>query len=808
MRRALRPRRRSRLTRPRPWPPRALLRLGLILVAGAVLLQLGILSLLVTAGGLVAVRYYNQVTAEGMARLRAAQALDALPPTRILDRHGRLLAEISDTSRGLHATEPLSRIPRAMQEAIVATEDRSFWSNLGFSPTSVVRAALTDLTHRAPVQGASGITQQLIKRLVLTNSDTVQRKLQEVLIATAVSRPGSGFSKADILDLYLNSVFFGHEAYGVEAAARVFFGRDIWQLDLAQCALLAGLVQAPTAYDPLGPAGPAPALRRLHTVLDGMRAVGVITPAQERAAQAEAAHFVFKAPGWRLTATRSVAPYWTDWIVNLLGADSPDPALAAVVARAGGLTAGLTITTTLDLPLYNRAEQIMNAQVHQLAGFNVRDAAVVMLDPPTAECLAMVGGINYGGTATGSQINMAAQPRSPGSSFKLYTYLTAFKQGWSPATMLQDEPMSWPDLGEPGGVYAPVDYDHAWHGAVTLRMALANSLNMPAVRTLAAVGIPNVIKTAEDLGVTNLGIRARGAGLSLTLGSVPIPLWQMAQAYNVVAAGGVFRPMASILGIADALGTPLYSYRPPAGRLVLAPQYAYLMTSVLSDNAARVPEFGSITPLRLGNPGDAITAPAAVKTGTSQDFRDNLTIGFTPNLLTATWVGNPDDSPMVNVEGVDGAGPIWHDLMEWALQHEHLPVRSFAVPPGIFLEHVSSSGYLADAQTAWPITDYFAAGTVPHRFDPGGGKTYLEQRVWTQDFSVDGGALDSAPAGLVPVTGPRLQPNPTPPSGAASPGTSGLLSQRPSDPNLCGGRYYTYSAVYVNGQLMWRYTCQ
>jgi membrane peptidoglycan carboxypeptidase len=814
VRRALRPQRCSRLTRPRPWPPRRLLRLVLIAVASAALLQLGVLGLVATAGGLVALRYYNQVTAQGMARLRTAQALDAVPATRILDRHGRLLAEISDTNRGLHATEPLRRIPRAMQEAIVATEDRSFWSNLGFSPTSVVRAALTDLTHRAPVQGASGITQQLVKRLVLTNSDTVQRKLQEVLISTAVARPGSGFSKGTILDLYLNTVFFGHEAYGVQAAARVYFGRDIWQLDLAQCALLAGLVQAPTAYDPLGPDGPAPALRRLRTVLDSMRAVGFITRVQERAARAEAAHFAFQAPGWRLTATRSVAPYWTAWIVHLLGPDSPDPALAAVVSRAGGLSAGLTITTTLDLPLYNRAEQIMNAQVHLLAGFNVHDAAVVMLDPPTAECLAMVGGINFHGTATGSQINMADQPRSPGSSFKLYTYLTAFKEGWSPATMLLDEPMSWPDLGEPGGVYMPMDYDHAWHGAVTVRMALANSLNMPAVRTLAAVGIPNVIKTAEELGVTNLGFRARGAGLSLTLGSVPIPLWQMAQAYNVVAAGGVFRPMASILGIADALGAPLYHYRPPAGRLMLAPQYAYLMTSILSDNAARVPEFGTLTPLRLGNPGDTITAPAAVKTGTSQDFRDNLTIGFTPNLLTATWVGNPDESPMQNVEGVDGAGPIWHDLMEWALQHEHLPVESFAVPPGILLEHVSSSGYLAAAQTAWPITDYFAAGTVPHRFDPGTGDTHLEQRVWTQDFSVDGGALNNAPAGPLPATGPRLQPDPTPPSVTATPlpslpsGTSGLLSQRPSDPNLCGGRSYTYSAVYINGQLMWRYICQ
>jgi membrane peptidoglycan carboxypeptidase len=288
----------------------------------------------------------------------------------------------------------------------------------------------------------------------------------------------------------------------------------------------------------------------------------------------------------------------------------------------------------------------------------------------------------------------------------------------------------------------------------------------------------------------------------------------MAQAYNVVANNGVFRPMASILSIKDVTGHTLYTYHPPTGRQVLAPQYAYLMTSILSDNAARVPEFGTITPLRLGNPGDPITAPAAVKTGTSQDFKDNLTIGFTPNLLTATWVGNPDDSPMVNVEGVDGAGPIWHDLMEWTLQHRHLPLKPFTVPPGIVLAHVSSSGYLADANTAWPITDLFAAGTVPHTFDPGTGPNYLGYRVWAQDFSVDGGALDSAPAGPVSATGMLLHTVTVPSTSVLSPnqtvpsGTSGLLSQRPSDPNLCGGRYYTYTAVYINGRLMWRYTCQ
>ena len=813
----------SRKRAPRPDIVRPLMLAGSL---SALVLQLGVIAVVITVTAAGAATYYHRVTTQGLARLRAARFLAAVPYTRILDRHGRLLAVINNPTRGLTQNEPLSRIPRYMQQAVVDTEDSSFWSNPGFSPRSVARAALYDYTHRAALQGASGITQQLVKRMVLDNQDTVLRKLQEVLISFAATRQGSGFSKSTILALYLNTVFFGHEAYGVEAAARVFFGKHIWQLDLAQCALLAGLVQEPSYYDPLGPTGPNPAKLRLSDVLGRMRAVGDITVAQQQAARAEASRFVFSAPYWQPSGIISAAPYWTDWIIRLLTYGSvadlnngwyTDPQLAAVVAAAGGLANGLTIKTTLDLDLYRKAQQIMAARLSELAGLNATDAAVVVMDPQTAECLALVGGLNYYGSATGSQINMATVRRSPGSSFKLYTYLTAFKQGWSPARMLLDEPAAWPDLGEPNGVYAPIDYDLHWHGAVTVRMALANSLNMPAVKTLAAVGFGNVIKTAEDLGVRNLGQWAQGAGLSLTLGSVGVPLWQMAQAYNVVAAGGVFRPMASILSITAADGTTIYRYHPPVGMQVIAPQYAYLMTSILSDNEARLPEFGSITPLRLGNPGDPVTAPAAVKTGTSQVFKDNLTIGFTPNLLTATWVGNPDDSPMINVSGVDGAGPIWHDLMEWELQHRRLPVEDFKVPRGIFLAHVSSSGYLADGNTAWPITDVFAAGTVPHQADPGTGDPYTEFRVFAQDFSVYGGALDNATAGPLRAGKPlsistapaSTAPLSAPTTGSTVPsGTSGVLSYRPSDPNLCGGRYYTYYSVYVNGQLMWRYTCQ
>src|SRR5436309_8957007 len=685
----------NRVSRKRPPRQSKLLPVAIIIAAGVLTVQLALVGALFTAAGASAVGYYNHVAAQGLVRLRHAPTLVNVRPTTILDRYGRVLWQISDSSRGLHKNVPLAQIPLAMKEAIVATEDKTFYTNPGFEPNALVRALLFDLRYHAAIEGASGITQQIVKRLVLSDQRSVQRKLQEILIAYAVSRPHSGFTKNEILSLYLNTVFFGHQAYGVEAAARVFFGKDVWTLDLAQCAFLAGLVQAPSAYDPLGPNGPARAKIRMHEVLDRMLAQRYITPMQLRAALAEGDTFVFSIPRWRLTTSRSLAPYWTDWIRHLLtygpAQDASwytDPTLAAIVARAGGLAAGLTITTTLDLDMYRHAEQVMNAQVSYLAGNNVNDAAVVTLDPKPAESLAMVGGLDYYSSASGSQYNMAAIPRSPGSSFKAYTYVTAFEQGWYPAKIVLDTPQTWPDSSEPGGVYAPTNYDHSWHGALTVRLALANSYNVPAVKTIAAIGVAPVQTTAQQMGVWNLRGR-HGAGLALTLGSIPVPLWQMAQAYNTFANGGVLRPMASVLSIKDAHGTTLYTYHPPRGVQVVAPQYDYLITSILKDNYARQLAFGANSVLQLDR-------PAAAKTGTSQFFKDNLTIGYTPNLLTATWVGNADDSPMVNVEGVDGAGPIWHDLMEWTLQYRHLPAETFAVPPGIVLAHVSSSGYRAD----------------------------------------------------------------------------------------------------------------
>ena len=831
----------NRITRRRPprkskfWP------IVLVIAALGLLLQLVLVGAVVTASGAGATNYYNTVSAEGLKKLAHTTRPQDIQPTRILDRHGHLLLEINDSNRGLYQYQPLSKMPRYMKDSIIASEDNNFYTNQGVDPNGLGRVLRGALRGHI-TSGGSTITQQLVKNLVLNSQQNVQRKLQEIAIARAMSQPGTGWTKNKILDLYLNTVYFGDQATGVEAAARVYFGKDIWQLDLAQCALLAGLVQAPSLFDPIAN-GPTSALDRLrYHVLPNLVNYHYITQKQANAAYAEAKTFTFNAPPWNLPATTSVAPYWTDWIEKLLtygGSNDKDihtdPALAAIVAQAGGLSAGLTITTTLDLNLYRHTQQVMQQQLIQnLSGNNVQDAAVVQIDPKTSECINMVGGVDY--SKHGSYYNMAAIPRQPGSSFKVFTYLTSFKRGWSPATMILDQQKSWPDptTANPNNQYTPQNYDKSFHGAVTVRMALANSFNIPAVKTIDAVGPANVVKTAEDMGVPYLAqdpdIRKGRPPLSLTLGSEIVPLWQMAQGYNTVANGGVYRPMDSVLAIADANGNTLYTYKMPPGARVLAPQYAYMMESIMKDNFARVAAFNQGSALQLGPDTQFPTnVPAAVKTGTTQDFRDNLTIGFTPNLLTATWVGNPDNTPMNQIEGVTGAGPIWHDTMEWTLKDLNLPIETFTIPPGIVLARVSSGSseaaptpYLAGQYTRWPIVDVFPIGAVPHAYDPGTEDSLAEYRVLGQSFSVDGGAYDSSFQGNVSlspqaimnvgqnangVTGSTPVPGTAPgttgttgTTGTGAPGSSITLPYNPgSHANVCGGGSYTYTPVYTNG---------
>ncbi len=838
-----RTRRLNRISYRRPKKPNRFWPIAIAVGAVGALLQFTLIGAVAVAIGAGANNYYQAVSTAGVQRLKQHAVLENVQPTVIEDRNGKHLLEIRDPNKGLQTIVPLKNIPvHYMQDALIATEDHTFWSNSGIDPTAIGRALKSTLTG-GRVEGASTLTQQMVKRLVLNSQQTPQRKLQEIAIAYATGQQGSGISKQDILYLYFNSVFFGHHATGIEAAARVYFDRHVWQLDLAQSALLAGLVNAPTSLDPIAH-GPGFALYRMHyIVLKSMVTYGYITPAQARAAYAEAKTFSFSEPHLQLTTSTSVAPYWTDWIEGLLGYPRrswTDDALANLVAtKGGGFTNGLIIKTTLDLGLYQHTQQAMYQRVEMLAPDNVNDAAVVTLDPHTGECLAMVGGIDYNGTATGSLLNMAAQPRAPGSSFKVYTYLTAFEQGQFPATVLPDEPKQWADGYKSDGsinYYTPMNYDLQFHGAVTIRTALANSFNIPAVETIDAVGPNNVARTAEDMGVTDLRRDLRHvlkAPLSMTLGSEPVPLWQMAQGYNTLANNGAFRPMASILSIQNAGGATIYTYHVPAAVQVVAPQYAYMLTSILKDNYARTIAFGPNSALQLGpaiaspdsNELFSVNVPAAVKTGTSESFKDNLTIGYTPNLLTATWVGNPDETPMLNVEGVTGAGPIWHDVMEWDLTHlNRARPQEFAIPPGMYLARVSGTtpAYLANGYTRWPITDVFAAGGVPHQYDNGSGTPSPAPILYSYSaYDLDGGTTGAGVNGVVPLTSvinvsattglsaTNTNPAATPGTTGASPGSTGVLTYNPgSTSDICGGGRYRYYPQYVNGRLEYAYTCQ
>ncbi len=825
----------NRITQRKPKPKNRIIPILAVFAALGLLLQVVLVGTVVGVVGAGTSSYYTTVSKEGIARLKQTSVLENVRPTTILDRNGKVLLQISDPNVGLQNVVPLSRIPQIMRWALIDTEDKTFYTNPGVEPSALLRAVRDNLSGRPT--GGSTLTQQMVKNLVLDRSQTAQRKIQEIAIAVAVSQKGSGFSKNKVLYLYLNSVFFGHHAVGVDAAAQIYFGKHVWRLDLGESALLAGLVQKPTGLDPLGAYGSAAALARLHdVVLPRMVAQGHITRAQSRAAYAEMSAYRFVEHYIAPTTTSSAAPYWTEWIKGLLGYQQTyytDPHLAATVVKAGGFTSGLTIQTTLDLNLYRHTQDVMLKAVQQIAASNVNDAAVVTLDPHSGQCLAMVGGINYDGTATGSQINMAANPRSPGSSFKMFTYLTAFEHGWSPSTVLPDEPRSWPDSSSPTGFYSPTNYDLQWHGAVSVRTALANSFNMPAVETIDAVGPRNVLKTAIAMGARYLN-GVKNPPLSMTLGSKEVPLWQMAIAYNTLANGGAYRPMSSILSIKDVMGKVVYRYHTPAAVQVVSAQDAYLVTSILKDNSARSIAFGSPSVLQLGPDAQLpVNVPAAAKTGTSQYFIDNLTIGYTPQLLTATWVGNPDHSPMLNVEGIDGAGPIWHNVMEWDLLHPSEPRQgvdvnqpaTFPVPPGIFIARASATGYLASPYTQWTIVDLFAAGALPHQFDtlgpsvvPDAPSPITAPRLYgNAAYDLDGGSHDGYVSSIQPfsetvVATPTTPYAGVPPAavqpGAAS-GSSGILTYNPgTNSNICGGGRYTYTTQFVNEKLQYAYTCQ
>ena len=633
--------------------------------------------------------------------------------TRILDRNGDLLYEILDPQAGRRTYVPLNEISPSLVAATIATEDKDFYTHGGFDPWAIVRAFWQNITSGETVSGASTITQQLARALLFSPEErgqrTYLRKVREAILAAEVERR---YSKDEILELYLNEIYYGNLAYGVEAAAETYFNKSASQLTLGEAAFLAGLPQAPSVYDIY--TNRDVTLVRYQSVVMGMLALSMErhciyvsnspqTVCVEGVAAANAIQEIQNQTFNPPTAVMRY-PHWVQYIrAQLESLFEPQ-----TIYRSG-----FTVYTTLDPDMQDAAQQSVTAQVNALADKHVTDGALVAIKPSTGEILAMVGSPDFYNDANAGQINMAVSPtRQPGSSIKPFTYLAAFEKGWTPATLIWDVPSEFPPSGlpnDPNPKYVPHDFDHKFHGPVTVRTALANSYNIPAVKALQFVGVygeTGLIAMAKRLGITSL--TRDDYGLSLTLGGGEVSLLEMTGGYAVIANGGIKVPPVAILKIVDFQGKTVFEYQPPAGEQVLRPEHVFLMSSMMSDNAARIPMYGTNSVLNL-------PFQAAVKTGTSDDSRDNWTLGFTPDLAVGVWVGNADYTPMENTTGVTGAGPIWAEFMTFAINRltgGH--PTPFVMPSGVEQHTICTvSGTQPSRWCPSQREEYFAADQPP-----------------------------------------------------------------------------------------------
>ncbi|MGI5836959.1 MAG: transglycosylase domain-containing protein [Chloroflexota bacterium] len=574
--------------------------------------------------------------------------------TQILDRNGKLLYEIYDKNGGKRTPIYLGDMPPHLINATIATEDQDFYQNVGFDPKGIVRAVWHNLTEGEIVSGASTITQQLAKNVLLDQSErtdqTYTRKLREMILAFQIS---NHYSKDQILEMYLNEIPYGHLSYGIEAAALTFFDKNAKDLTLAEASMLAGLPQAPSLYDPIN--SPESSKARQAHVLDRMVNQGYITA--EEAEEAKREKLNFRAQ----EGAQIQAPHFVMYVRQLL-----EEKYGANLVYRGGLK----VTTTLNLDWNRIAENSIRDHLSYLAKQNANNAALVSIDPKTGEILAMVGSKDYYDKSIDGQVNVALARRQPGSTIKPIVYVTAFSKGWAPATIIVDNQTFFPNA--PGlPKYVPHNFDAKFDGPMTIRHALSNSKNIPAVKALMYAGIDDFVKIAESLGVHYENPKLYG--LSLGLGAGEARLLDMVGAYSAFPNNGLYVPPQAILRIEDAEGNVLFQYDPPEGRQIVSPVHAYMITSILSDNTAREPLQGPNSPLKLSR-------PAAAKTGSTDSYRDSWTIGYTPNVVTGVWVGNTDNSPMKEVLGSMGAGRIWHQYMEDI--HIGAPVVDFEVPPG------------------------------------------------------------------------------------------------------------------------------
>lgn len=570
--------------------------------------------------------------------------------TEIYDRNGKLLYQIYEgRNRKLVKLEDL---PQDLINATVAIEDKHFFTHPGVDLLGIIRAFRTNLKE-GKLEGASTITQQLIKNIMLTPEKTYQRKIKEALLAFWAERI---YSKQEILQMYFNEAPYGGPAWGIETASETYFGKSAKNLNLTEIAFLAGLPASPTEFSPYG-THPEKGLKRQAEVLRRMMEDGYITQAQ--AQQALEKKPVFKPPRQEIKA-----PHFVMYVRSILA------------SRFGERTVsqgGLKVVTSLDLEVQQMAESVVADQVSKLSLLKVGNGAAMVTKAQTGEILAMVGSKDYFNPKEGN-FNVTLALRQPGSSIKPVTYATAFKQGFTPATIIWDTPTTFPNPW--GKAYSPVNYDSRFHGPVTIRTALGSSYNVPAVKILNTIGLPQMLQTAKEMGITTLD-KHESYGLSLTLGGGAVTMLDMMSVYGTLASGGLNHQPQAILKVTDSFGNVLENYQQTGGNRSLTEEVAYLINHILADNNARTPAFGPNSLLII--PGKTV----AVKTGTSDDKKDNWALGYTPELVVGAWVGNNNNSPMDPrlTSGITGATPIWHDIMKNLISQR--PDLAFKRPKGI-----------------------------------------------------------------------------------------------------------------------------
>ncbi|HEX3095914.1 MAG TPA: transglycosylase domain-containing protein [Patescibacteria group bacterium] len=620
--------------------------------------------------GVVGLSYLIYVDAT-LPSYQELAARDVAESSKLYSRDGTLLYEFHGEYN--RTSVDLDRISPFLREATISVEDKDFYHHGAVSLTSIARAVMANYKNGSSVQGGSTITQQFVKNALLDRKKLYSRKIREILLSYKVE---SHFNKDQILELYLNEIPYGRNAYGAEAASQSYFGKSASELSLAESAYLAALPQAPSFYSPTG-ANYDALVKRQNMILEQMHNQGYITELEMHQAQNQTVAF-------REPKSEIIAPYFVSYIQNYLTEKYGKQFL-----REGGLR----VYTTLDLNLQNLAEKVVKEGAEANKKYGAYNAALVAVEPATGKILAMAGGKDYFGSPEPAgckpgvnckfepNVNVATSERQPGSSFKPYMYMTSFEPqfGYTPMSKVLDEPTSFGTSN--GRAYVPRNYDGTSHGLITIRKAMAGSLNVPAVRMLATIGVDPVVKTAHDLGISS---PLKNCGLSLVLGGCEVQLVDHVGAFAVIANGGKGKGETPFNRIEDKHGNVLEEYHEDTTQTV-NPEAVYELTSIMTDNASRAYVFGQHSPLEFTD------RPVACKTGTTQSWKDGWTLCFTPQIAAGVWAGNNDSSLMhAGADGVFVAAPMEHRFMEEALKGQ--PAVDFPVPSGIVQVAYDASG--------------------------------------------------------------------------------------------------------------------